>query len=607
MRVLRDRHLSKHYPLILLGMIILCAAGCIPKSYTTGIEMPVATPAIANTGSPQSLTEDTHVYLPWVMRILPPLQTRGIWVFAENMQSPQATDQILAKVIRGNFNTIFVNVVRNGKTYYDSQWLPRSDDLPVGFDPLTYLLPKAHAAGIEVHAWFIVGQIGWPTLASEPVSVLQAHPEWMAINACGTQSKWLNAAHPGARDFIRAVVAEFIQKYTVDGVQLDYIRYPGEGWSFDDYSRSQFQALYNLDPENLRQATLPAYAYYTGHPLLWPSTAQVLAVFDSGDPALILNEFGDGETIVFNWDVSRCEVGAAGVILQRSLERFTATSSNVYLLQDAGSSDASFLNAQAWIRNLGWEPAVTPSAVVSTLSPAGVLVIPNVYSISVSLAEDLSNFVWGGGNVIFLDGPIYSIHIAQIRGLTGMQMRGKTFARNGRWLLAQQSHPLLPTADPVWNETMAAQWNEFRQSGVTQWVQSIREETNLGGLSLTAAVFTDQQSAAMVGQDWHAWLAADLVNATLPMAYAQSFDDLAQYLAEWKNSPYLSRIIPALIAYDLDTGQPKPVQAVLGEIAMVRASGAKGVALFDMNHVDEALLDALRTGPFAPEGYSSLH
>lgn len=606
MGTLKDCRLRKCYSLILLGMVLLEVGSCIPKSYTNGDEMSRAASAPANANTPQSLAEDSQVYLPWIIRVLPPLQMRGVWVQAQDMSSSQATDQILSNATRGNFDTLFVNVVKSGKTYYASQLLPRSEDLPADFDPLTYLLPRAHAAGIEVHAWFVVGQVGWPTLASNPVSVLQTHPEWMAINACGVQSKWLNAAHPGARDFIRDVVAEFMQSYRVDGIHLDYIRYPGEGWSFDEYSRSQFQAAHTIDPENLRQSTLPAHAYYSGHPLLWPSTAQVLAVFDSGDPALILNEFGDGETIVFNWDVSRCEVGAAGVIFQRSLERFTETSPNVYLLQDVESSDAAFLNTKAWLHNLGWEPVVTTPDTLAALPPAGVIVIPNVYSIPVSLAKDLSDFVWAGGNTIFLDGPIYSMHIAEVRGLTGMQMRGKSFSRNGRWLLAQQSHPLLPTGDLLWNETMAAQWNEFRESGVTQWIQLIRQETNRqDGLALTTAVFANQLSATTVGQNWQAWLAADLVDTVLPMAYVQSFDELAQFLAGWQDSPYLSCITPALIAYDSDSGQTKSVQDMLGEIAMVRASGASGVALFDLTHIDAPLLDALRAGPFAPEGYTT--
>ncbi len=604
MGTLKNCRLKKRYSLVLLGIVILGVSRCIPQSHIPDAAVAPTSSAPSNTS--QSPAEDAQVYLPWVTRMLPPLQTRGIWVYAEDMNSPQATDQILSAVTRGNFNMLFVNVVKGGKTYYASQLLPRSDELPADFDPLTYLLPRAHASGIEVHAWFAIGQIGWPTLAAEPVSVLQTHPEWMAINACKTQSKWLSAAHPGARGFIRDVVVEFLQEYTVDGIHLDYIRYPGEGWSFDDYSRSQFQALYNVDSEDIRQSTLPAYAYYTGHPLLWPSTAQVLAAFDSGDPALTLNEFGDGETIVFNWDVSRCEVGVAGVIFQRSLERLTATSPNVYLLQDVETDDAAFLNAKAWIRNLGWEPAVTTPETLAALSPAGVIVVPSVYSIPVSLAKDLSAFVWAGGNAIFLDGPIYSMHIAEVRGLTGMQMRGKTFARNGRWLIAQQSHPLLPTADPLWNATVAAQWNEFRASGVTQWVQLIRQETALrNNLPLTAAVFANLHSAATVGQDWQAWLAADLVDMTLPMAYAQNIDELAQFLAEWKNSPYLPRIVPALITYEMDTGQPKPVQDMLGEIELVRSSGARGVALFDLTHLDGATLDALRAGPFAPEGYSA--
>jgi len=592
MGALSNGRLRQRYSLVLLGIAILGAGECASPPPTPG-----AAPAVART--PQSSAEDA-LGQTRSARILPPFRTRGVWLQAEALNSPQAADQILSDVARGNFNTLFVNVVKGGKMYDANQ------QLPAGFDPLADLMPKAHALGIEVHAWFVIGQIGWPTLAAEPTAILATHPEWMARNACGAQSKWLSAANPDARNSIQEVILKFLQEYPVDGIHLDYIRYPGEGWSFDDYSRNQFQALYGVDPEILRQPALPAYAHYSGHPLLWPGAAQVLAVFDSGEPALTLNKFGDGETLVFHWDVSRCEVGAAGVIFQRSLERFTATSANIYLLQDAEAGDAAFYNVRAWIRNLGWEPAPTTPEALATLAPAGVIVIPNVYSIAAPLAKSLSDFVRGGGNAIFLDGPIYSMNMAEIRDLTGMQMRGRTFDRDGRWLIAQQRHPLLPTADPLWNETVAAQWNEFRTSGVTQWVRDIRRETRSGNdLRLTAAVFADPTGALTVGQDWQRWLAEDMVDTALPMAYVEDFDELAQILAAWRDSPHLLRIVPGLITYEQSTGQPKPVQDILGEIEMVRSSGAQGVALFDLAHLDETVLDALSAGPFAPQGYSA--
>jgi uncharacterized lipoprotein YddW (UPF0748 family) len=106
----------------------------------------------------------------------------------------------------------------------------------------------------------------------------------------------------------------------------------------------------------------------------------------------------------------------------------------------------------------------------------------------------------------------------------------------------------------------------------------------------------------MVGQDWLSWLANGSLDLAMPMSYAEDELELSRFLSQWQDSPNLMQIIPGLIVYDSGTDTLKSNRAILAEIGMARASGAPGVVLYDYEHMDHALLDALSAGPFASEG-----
>lgn len=98
------------------------------------------------------------------------------------------------------------------KAYYASKIVPqRYSDR----DPLQYLIEQAHARDIQVYALVAAATIGWPQ-----------HPEWNAqANHAEIHTDWLDFTLPETRAFI-AGVADEIADYDVDGILLDYIRWP---------------------------------------------------------------------------------------------------------------------------------------------------------------------------------------------------------------------------------------------------------------------------------------------------------------------------------------------------------------------------------------------
>src|SRR3954451_18602226 len=86
---------------------------------------------------------------------------RAYWV--DTFRTPFATkvdvERIVDAAIESNANALFVQVRRRGDAWYLDAAEPLAEAMDGTFDPLRALLDAAHARGIEVHAFVIVGAV----------------------------------------------------------------------------------------------------------------------------------------------------------------------------------------------------------------------------------------------------------------------------------------------------------------------------------------------------------------------------------------------------------------------------------------------------------------
>ena len=167
-----------------------------------------------------------------------------LWVLRNSLVDPDDIPQVIERARAMGVRGLLVQVVGRGDAWYRSDLLPRAEALGNGSrDPLGELLPLAHAAGLEVHAWVNCCLV-WsgPRRPRSPRHVLNAHPEWIArlsdgrsmarltprqLDRMQVEGVFLAPAHPGVRQHLAGVVKELVLRYPVDGVHLDYIRQPG--------------------------------------------------------------------------------------------------------------------------------------------------------------------------------------------------------------------------------------------------------------------------------------------------------------------------------------------------------------------------------------------
>ncbi|WP_332987505.1 MULTISPECIES: family 10 glycosylhydrolase [unclassified Microcoleus] len=188
------------------------------------------------------------------MALMPPQtrtsEFRAFWVDAFNpgFKTPQEVTKLIADAQRANANAIVAQVRRRGDAFYTSAIEPRTLDpnVPAGFDPLQDLIDKAHAAGIEVHAWMVT----LPVVSGgklPPNHVWQQHgpdapgsDNWAMLTEGGEAKGFLDPGHPDALDYTVSVYLDLLKRYDVDGVQLDYVRYGGPNWGYNPTSIARF-------------------------------------------------------------------------------------------------------------------------------------------------------------------------------------------------------------------------------------------------------------------------------------------------------------------------------------------------------------------------------
>jgi len=531
-----------------------------------------------------------------------PPDLRGVWVHGPQIKTPAEADAVVAKIDRAHLNAAFVLVwYWGGQAYFRSTLCPMADGVQPGYDPLGYMVERCHKRGIQVHAWFVNGAYGAP----EVRNVLDKHPEWAVQDGTGTL--WYDFSRPEVRRFESDLMIECLRKYNLDGLQFDYIRY-GPHQCYCDYCQSTFARRYGFAPLTRdRRTTFPAGVTITANPLAKPTTAQVLAEFYDGTPAIALNKLGKGAVLLLNWHAENEMPPAVGATVKLTLGTWTTGGTQVYVATTAANraeyGSSSLEAARAALTRLGYRPTSIPLEQIDKLSSGSVLVLPAVYLISEDIAAGLERFVRRGGRLLFIDGPTKSMRFSALQRVTGFAGSGRYLNRDdvikstGRSPLAPKGDHQMNLAD--WKRRMT-KWAEFRKLGVTELVRDVyrRAKGLKPNVQVTAAVMSTLESADSAYQEWPRWLRERTIDYVIPMAYSEDTSDLSHQIAQWKTlDPSLQRIIPGLSIYEDTTGKTvtRNLELIRRQHSLCRQQGAHGNLYFSMEYLSDPLTTIFRT------------
>ncbi len=262
--------------LIFIFFLAVVVGGLLAQSQTVSqvsylpVVLAAPSPTPTPTQTPTPTPSPTATALPGAMT-----EFRGLWVSrfdwtTSTGASPAKIDEIVNNAAFAGFNVIFFQVRGEADAFYTPGLEPWSRRMTgtlggnPGWDPLALMVQKAHAKGIQVHAYLNVYPV-WTGCDTPADGTTPRHFYFALKNYHGTTGSKLNGLQwsqsgtvycveyqrvtPASvffDDHILAVARDLVTRYDVDGIHLDHIRYADINASYDPVSNAAYEPDKNL-------------------------------------------------------------------------------------------------------------------------------------------------------------------------------------------------------------------------------------------------------------------------------------------------------------------------------------------------------------------------
>ena len=162
--------------------------------------------------------------------------------YAREDEQKAALCAILDSLQAIRINTVLLQTRIRGDVIYPSALEPFAPvftgkhGVAPKYDPLAFAIEECHRRGMQLHAWLVTIPLGETAYvkghglrslpATKPAQCTRFHGAW-----------YMEPSHSGTAQHLCALVEEIVTRYDVDGIHLDYIRYPEENSNYPDGTR----------------------------------------------------------------------------------------------------------------------------------------------------------------------------------------------------------------------------------------------------------------------------------------------------------------------------------------------------------------------------------
>lgn len=293
-------------------------------------------------------------------------QTRAIWAGPESFASAAATDEMVARCESAGLNLIIPDVMAYQTISFKSSHFKGRVAATDKFDPLAYLIQKCRAAGMKIQPWCCVYYEGVRNKSDKPLN-----DSWTVRSLVGEpfDKNFISPANPEVNPYLLSVMKDLLA-YDIDGIHLDYIRYPGGAFDYSDAARKAFKAEKGFDPQD-----------FLDHP------ERIVSPDSEKFPVRVLQPKIHAEKV---WETTAIE---------RTLDQ-------------AG---------------LGYAFVSESPENIAMLRAPGLLIVSSYYEVPAKMVAALESYVARGGNILWTDLPAKTlVNSPALQKLTGVQ--------SGRWI-----------------------------------------------------------------------------------------------------------------------------------------------------------------------------
>jgi len=183
---------------------------------------------------------------------------RAMWVPIWEITTPEKADKVMDDLNNNNINQLLVQIRYRGDAAYtpnkvsnfyennEKQYHAIEDSL---FDPLKYIITKNRNSKLEIHAWITTFVITGHELKNlHPEHIYFTHPEWVTcdfsqemMNYETYMGAYLDPGIPQVQEYTKNVILDLVSNYKINGIQLDYIRYPDSQYGFSQLALEAYK------------------------------------------------------------------------------------------------------------------------------------------------------------------------------------------------------------------------------------------------------------------------------------------------------------------------------------------------------------------------------
>lgn len=542
-------------------------------------------------------------------------KTRAIWVDPPSFSSEKAADEMVRRCQQAGFNLILPNVMSHQSIAFSSSHFAgraRTRD----FDPLAYTAKKAHAAGMKVQAWCCVYYEGSGSRSNSAL-----HPDWLCRSMDGRpfEQNFLSPANPEVNPYLLSVISDLIP-YEIDGIHLDYIRYPGTPYDFSPAGRAACQKALGFDPQdfldNADRIVPPSedpFPVRVLHPKIhaekvWETTALERTLdqaaigfgFVSESPENIAKLRTPGLLIVSSYYNAPPEMIGA-------FRDYTARGGNLLwsdlsskLLE--GSEELRKLTGLKSIRWTGEKRIAVRNADEHPLGKSLPKEAFRVNSMSIPTADDAKV-------VARLDSGDPALTIHQI-GNARILVTGFPLIKSTSPAVASFSKAVVDwlrieagVTTPDRLGAKRAEWINWRAAGIAELVRGISQRAKARNLAVSSSAGPSPFEFYSCYRDARGWLGEGINDHVFPMNYTPDPAVLAEVLELQEASAppgTKDRIFPGLQIYKRitigGTSQTIPMDpaTVEKQLTIVRDQGWSGFCLFAYNTLTDDTIAVVR-------------
>lgn len=529
-------------------------------------------------------------------------KVRALWVDPPGFKDKETINSLVEMCKKAGINTIFPDIMLRDDIWFKSENFIGNVNANDEFDPLKYLIDKAHAAGIEVHPWSC-------TYYTKPKKT-----EWISkpFIVDNYDHVFLSAAHPEVNPYLLSVLNDLL-KYDIDGIHLDYTRYWNAAFDYSDAACHRFQTLFGFNPQDFvdhPERIIPESQNEYPIRVLCPnkSTIPVMGIIER-----TMNRTSYGYSIVTEQVANIDKLRAPGLLIAcyynpsdaiiEALEKYTNRGGDIIWIEPNNqilekstkltsllgiSSVASLKTNELNILfdDKKWTEQDKRTLQVKNISGSYLILNNAKMFANLSTGEPVASVYKNKHN-----GQAVTIGFRLMHNESEEMM---SFLRDIITRLRKDKGINKP-------DNMAEkrkQWIEWRKFCINEFVQDIHKMVKMKNpkLQVTTAAGVGPEQLYGVYRDGKEWLAEGIVDYIFPMNYTENIDNLKDIIDEQITqtpSNCSDKVYPGLKLYTSKNGKTIPMDAniVDEQLKVIKEYGYKGFCLFAYSYFSDEIIE----------------